>query len=62
MESLSIDGAWAFTPQIHRDDRGSFHELFRGGDFADTFGYPISIGEGHLLDIPPRSHPRHPLR
>ena len=31
MESLSIDGAWAFTPRIHRDDRGSFHEWFRGG-------------------------------
>ena len=47
MESLSIDGAWAFTPQIHRDDRGSFHELFRGGEFADTLGYPMSIAQAN---------------
>jgi dTDP-4-dehydrorhamnose 3,5-epimerase len=66
MESLSIDGAWAFTPQIHRDDRGSFHEWFRGGEFADTFGYPMSIAQAncsvsrrgvirgiHFADVPP---------
>src|SRR6266851_5397604 len=66
MESLSIDGAWAFTPPIHRDDRGSFHEWFRGGEFADTLGYPMSIAQGncsvsrrgvvrgiHFADVPP---------
>ena len=66
MESLSIDGAWAFTPQIHRDDRGSFHEWFRGGEFADTLGYPMSIAQAncsvsrrgvirgiHFADVPP---------
>ena len=66
MESLSIDGAWAFTPQINRDDRGSFHEWFRGGEFADTLGYPMSIAQAncsvsrrgvirgiHFADVPP---------
>src|SRR5712691_3669537 len=28
MESLDIDGAWVFTPRIHTDRRGSFHEWF----------------------------------
>jgi dTDP-4-dehydrorhamnose 3,5-epimerase len=66
MESLSIDGAWAFTPQIHRDDRGSFHEWFRGGEFAEALGYPMNISQAncsvsrrgvirgiHFADVPP---------
>ena len=66
MEPLSIDGAWAFTPPIHRDDRGSFHEWFRGDDFTDTLGYPLEIAQGncsvsrrgvirgiHFADVPP---------
>ncbi len=66
MESLSIEGAWAFTPPIHRDDRGSFYEWFRGGEFMDTFGYPMSIAQVncsvsrrgvirgiHFADVPP---------
>ncbi|MGH3068575.1 MAG: dTDP-4-dehydrorhamnose 3,5-epimerase family protein [Streptosporangiaceae bacterium] len=66
MESLSIDGAWAFTPQIHRDDRGSFHESFRGGELADTLGYPMGVAQAncsvsrrgvirgiHFADVPP---------
>ena len=66
MESLSIDGAWAFTPPIHRDDRGSFHEWFRGSEFAGTLGYPLEIAQAncsvsrrgvirgiHFADVPP---------
>ena len=66
MKSLSIDGAWAFTPQIHRDDRGSFHEWFRGAEFADSLGYPMSTAQAncsvshrgvirgiHFADVPP---------
>ena len=45
MEPLSIDGAWAFTPPIHRDDRGSFYEWFRGGEFMDTLGYQLGIAQ-----------------
>jgi dTDP-4-dehydrorhamnose 3,5-epimerase len=66
MESLSIDGAWAFTPPIHRDDRGSLHEWFRGSDFMDTLGYQLEIAQVncsvsrrgvirgiHFADVPP---------
>jgi len=66
MEPLSIDGAWAFTPPIHRDERGSFHEWFRSGEFTDTLGYPLEVTQGncsvsrrgvirgiHFADVPP---------
>jgi dTDP-4-dehydrorhamnose 3,5-epimerase len=66
MESLSIDGAWAFTPPIHRDNRGSLHEWFHGGEFMDTLGYQLRIAQVncsvsrrgvirgiHFADVPP---------
>src|SRR6266487_3679056 len=28
MQPLEVDGAWVFTPRIHPDHRGSFHEWF----------------------------------
>jgi dTDP-4-dehydrorhamnose 3,5-epimerase len=66
MEPLSVDGAWAFTPPIYRDDRGSFHEWFRGGEFAETLGYRLDVAQAncsvsrrgvirgiHFADVPP---------
>jgi dTDP-4-dehydrorhamnose 3,5-epimerase len=66
MERLSIDGAWAFTPPIHRDERGSFHEWFRSGELTDAVGYPLEVAQGncsvsrrgvirgiHFADVPP---------
>jgi dTDP-4-dehydrorhamnose 3,5-epimerase len=66
MDPLSIDGAWAFTPAIRSDARGSFLELFRGGEFLDTFGYRMDVAQAncsvsrrgvirgvHFADVPP---------
>lgn len=66
MEPLSIEGAWAFTPPIYRDNRGSFHEWFQGREFTDTLGYPLEIAQAncsvsrrgvirgiHFADVPP---------
>ena len=66
MESLSIDGAWAFTPPIHRDDRGSFHEWYRGAELEESLGYRLDITQAncsvsrrgvirgiHFADVPP---------
>lgn len=39
MEAISIDGAWTFTPAIHRDYRGCFLEWFRAGDISEVLGY-----------------------
>ena len=66
MEPLGIDGAWTFTPQVHRDDRGSFAEAFRGAEFAADLGYQLSVAQVncsvsrsgvirgiHYSDVPP---------
>ena len=66
MDSLGIDGAWVFTPKIHRDVRGSFHESFRGDEVAAALGYPFNLAQAnwsvsqrgvirgvHFADVPP---------
>jgi dTDP-4-dehydrorhamnose 3,5-epimerase len=66
MDSLNIEGAWAFTPSIHRDSRGSFHECFRGAEFLRSLGYHFSLSQAncsvshrdvirgvHFTDVPP---------
>ncbi|HEY6314109.1 MAG TPA: dTDP-4-dehydrorhamnose 3,5-epimerase [Streptosporangiaceae bacterium] len=39
MKPVGIDGAWMVTPAIHRDDRGSFLEWYRGGELSEELGY-----------------------
>jgi dTDP-4-dehydrorhamnose 3,5-epimerase len=66
MEPLGIEGAWMFTPQVHRDDRGSFLETFRGDEFAAALGYRLDVAQVncsvsrrgvlrgiHYADVPP---------
>jgi dTDP-4-dehydrorhamnose 3,5-epimerase len=66
MDSLGIDGAWVFTPGIHRDDRGSVLESFRGDEFAADLGYRLDLAQAncsvsrrgvirgvHFADVPP---------
>jgi dTDP-4-dehydrorhamnose 3,5-epimerase len=43
METLGIDGAWVFTPQIHRDHRGDFNEWYRAGEFATDLGHNLDV-------------------
>lgn len=66
MEPLGIDGAWLFTPRIHRDNRGSLHEWFRGDELTHDLGYRPQVAQGncsmsrrgvirgiHFADVPP---------
>jgi dTDP-4-dehydrorhamnose 3,5-epimerase len=66
VDSLSIDGAWTFTPRQFPDDRGSFLEAFRGEEFAADLGYRLEVGQVncsvsrrgvirgiHYADVPP---------
>lgn len=66
MDSLGIDGAWVFTPRIHRDARGSFLEWFRGDEFSAALGHPLELAQAncsvsrrgvlrgiHFADVPP---------
>src|SRR5260370_40603061 len=66
MKSLGIDGAWVFTPRIHHDSRGSFHEWFRGAEFLDHLGHRFPLSQAncstsrqgvvrgiHFTEVPP---------
>ncbi|WFN92495.1 dTDP-4-dehydrorhamnose 3,5-epimerase family protein [Gordonia sihwensis] len=63
---LSIDGAWAFTPVLHGDDRGVFLEAFKADVVAETIGRPFQLAQVntsvsaagvvrgiHFSDVPP---------
>jgi len=66
MQPLGIDGAWVFTPVVHEDERGSFHEWFRGDEFTSVVGHAFQLRQAntsvssagvirgvHFADVPP---------
>lgn len=66
MDSLKIDGAWAVTPEIYKDNRGSFSEWFRNGDVQAALGRSFEVAQSnvsvsrrgvlrgiHFADVPP---------
>jgi dTDP-4-dehydrorhamnose 3,5-epimerase len=66
MRPLSIEGAWTHEPKIFPDERGSFHEWFRGGDFHEAVGHGLNLAQAnlsvsrrgtlrgiHFADVPP---------
>jgi dTDP-4-dehydrorhamnose 3,5-epimerase len=66
LEALAIDGAWVHAPVIHRDDRGTFQEWFRGAEFASALGHELGLAQAnmsvsrrgvlrgiHFADVPP---------
>ncbi len=66
MDALDIEGAWIFTPRIHRDRRGSFIELFANGAVLAHAGRSLEVAQAncsvsvrgalrgiHFSDVPP---------
>lgn len=66
MDALDIDGAWVFTPRIHRDGRGSFMEWFTDAELRADLGHRLDIAQAncsvsrrgvirgiHFSDVPP---------
>jgi dTDP-4-dehydrorhamnose 3,5-epimerase len=47
IEETRIPGAFAVTPQQHRDDRGVFLEWFRGDAFAERTGHRFTIAQAN---------------
>jgi dTDP-4-dehydrorhamnose 3,5-epimerase len=47
IEETKIQGAFAVTPQQHRDDRGVFLEWFRSDRFLETTGHPFTIAQAN---------------
>lgn len=66
MDALDVEGAWVFTPRIHRDRRGSFLEWFRESDLRDDAGQAMEVAQAncsrsfrgvtrgiHFAEVPP---------
>ncbi|MFC7911046.1 dTDP-4-dehydrorhamnose 3,5-epimerase [Streptomyces sp. JHA19] len=66
MRPLGIDGAWVLEPQLFEDDRGTFHEWYRGGEFREATGHDLTLAQAncsvsrrgvlrglHYADVPP---------
>ncbi|MFJ3898123.1 MULTISPECIES: dTDP-4-dehydrorhamnose 3,5-epimerase [unclassified Streptomyces] len=66
MRSLGIEGAWVLEPKVFPDDRGSFHEWYRGEEFREATGYDLALSQAncsvsrrgvvrgvHFSDVPP---------
>ncbi|MFF5475736.1 dTDP-4-dehydrorhamnose 3,5-epimerase [Streptomyces sp. NPDC012935] len=66
MRGLGIEGAWALEPKVFPDDRGSFHEWYRGTEFREATGHGLSLAQAncsvsrrgvlrgvHFSDVPP---------
>jgi dTDP-4-dehydrorhamnose 3,5-epimerase len=47
IEETKIPGAFAVTPQQHRDDRGVFLEWFRSDRFVEAAGHRFSIAQAN---------------
>ncbi|MFI8192558.1 dTDP-4-dehydrorhamnose 3,5-epimerase [Streptomyces sp. NPDC085946] len=66
MRPLGIAGAWVLEPKIFPDDRGSFHEWYRGAEFREALGHDLELAQAncsvsrrgvlrgvHFADVPP---------
>ncbi|WP_327667491.1 dTDP-4-dehydrorhamnose 3,5-epimerase [Streptomyces sp. NBC_00485] len=66
MRPLGIEGAWVLEPKVFPDDRGSFHEWFRGPGFREATGQDLNLAQAncsvskrgtlrgiHFADVPP---------
>lgn len=66
MRPLGIEGAWVLEPKVFPDDRGSFHEWFRGAEFREATGQDLDLAQAncsvsrrgtlrgiHFADVPP---------
>ena len=66
MRPLGIDGAWVLEPQVFEDERGAFHEWYRGGEFHEATGHDLALAQAncsvsrrgvlrglHYADVPP---------
>ncbi|WP_425246231.1 dTDP-4-dehydrorhamnose 3,5-epimerase family protein [Streptomyces sp. NEAU-NA10] len=47
MRPLGIEGAWVDTPTVFTDDRGRFHEWFKGGFFQDAVGQGFPLEQAN---------------
>jgi dTDP-4-dehydrorhamnose 3,5-epimerase len=47
MKQLAVAGGWLFTPQIHADQRGTFHEWFSNVALEAELGRNIQVAQAN---------------
>lgn len=47
VRELSVPGAWEITPQVHRDDRGTFTEWFTESTFGAMTGHRFDLRQAN---------------
>lgn len=47
VRELRVGGAYEFTPVIHGDSRGSFHEWFRTAEFEEAAGHCFDLKQAN---------------
>jgi dTDP-4-dehydrorhamnose 3,5-epimerase len=47
LRELSVPGAWELTPQVHRDDRGTFTEWFTESAFGAMTGHRFDLRQAN---------------
>lgn len=47
IRELKVPDAYEFTPVVHGDSRGSFHEWFRIADFESALGHPLDLKQAN---------------
>jgi dTDP-4-dehydrorhamnose 3,5-epimerase len=66
VDPLGIKGTYCFTPRVHGDQRGSFHEWFRDDALRTVTGHGLNLAQAncsvsskgvlrgvHFADVPP---------
>ncbi|TVZ90152.1 dTDP-4-dehydrorhamnose 3,5-epimerase [Streptomyces sp. BK340] len=66
MRQLGIADTWVLEPEAFPDERGSFHEWYRGEEFREATGYDLALAQAncsvsrrgvlrgvHFADVPP---------
>jgi dTDP-4-dehydrorhamnose 3,5-epimerase len=66
VRALEVEGAWVLEPKVFPDERGSFHEWYRGEEFREATGYDLALAQAncsvsrrgvlrgvHFADVPP---------
>lgn len=66
MRQLGIADTWVLEPKAFPDERGSFHEWYRGEEFREATGYDLTLAQAncsvsrrgvlrgvHFADVPP---------
>ncbi|MEV7780750.1 dTDP-4-dehydrorhamnose 3,5-epimerase [Kitasatospora sp. NPDC088351] len=47
VRKLAVDGAYAFTPAVHPDERGTFCASYTESSFVAAVGHPLRLGQYH---------------